>query len=348
MTAPLLTRTYCTRRNIPLLDTTSLAQITKSWALALMRSETNTEVTGTLFGARHANSVWNHLRSCDGSGGAISVNPAVNLWAGLAAIVGNSSGSNHSWIVLENPTSGYQCCIDMNTTLTGGFFRIVFTKITSPFSTGTATVAPTSANEWTVGVVAGGLTAGFTFLHLPVVLSGQMMFHYSASQDGEFFTLMNRIGAFCFDTFFCFQKTENNNVGDTCNAFTTAQPTSSNPGGRGVPTMVTAGSSPWMSGRGWNDTQPMGAGGILNMTYGGTAWITSVTYKDQPTNEYPAFRLDMASVAIAPALRGNFRDWYATSIEISRIGQVFPTVASPTHVVAGEFLIPFVGGPPNM
>ncbi len=343
MPAPTLSRTYCTRRNIPLLDTSTQANITKSWSYALVLSMLGTELTGTLSGARHANSLWTHLRSSDGS--SVSTNPAVNLWTGLSALVGNSTGNPHSWIVMENITSGYHCCIDLNSTLTGGFLRIVHTKIASPFSTGTTSSAPISANEWTTGVVSGGLSAGFAAVPTSVT-GGSMMFHYSASQDGEFFTLMNRIGAFAFDTFFCFQKTENNNVGDTCNAFTAINSTASTPGTRGSPVAACI-TSPGMAGRSWNDTSVMSTGGCVSPFYGSTNWVTTVT-KDGPTNEYPAFRLELGNISPVPALRGNFRDWYPIGIEISRIGQNFPTVAGSTHVVAGEFLIPFVGGSPSM
>lgn len=344
MPAPVLTRTYCTRRNIPLLDTSTWAQLTKSYALALMRSMTNTEATGTLSGVRHANSVWNHLRSSDGV--SVSVAPGVNLWTDLTKLVGNNNGSAHSWIVLENVTAGYHCCIDLNTTLTGGFFRIVFTKIAAPFSTGTITAAPISASEFTVGVVTGGLTTGYALVTASV-FGGSHMFHYSASEDGEFFTLQNRIGAFAFDTFFCVQKTTNNHVSDTCNLFTSVNAVASTVGSRGAPVLGTCGTSPALSGRTWNDSAVMSTGGVVYPSFGGTYWPTSAT-KDNIRNEYPSFQLEVGNISPIPALRGNFRDWYCIGIEVARIGQNFPTVSGSTHVVAGEFLIPFVGGAPSM
>lgn len=345
MAIPTLTRTYCTRRNIPALDTTTLPNLSKSWALALMRSMINTEATGTLSGARHANSVWNHLRSSNGV--SVSVDPGVNLWTGLAALVGNTNGNAHSWIVLENATTGHHMCIDLNTTLTTGFFRIVLTKSTSPFSTGTITTAPISANEWTAGVVTGGLAAGYSYVVQPAAFGGVFMLHYSASEDGEFFFMMNRIGAFAFDSFFLLQKTTDNHVSDTCNLFTACQAVASTPGSRGAPTIATLGNSPSMSGRTFSDTAPMSTGGVVTPTFGGTSWITSA-FKDYARNEYPAFRMDLGNTALVPALRGYFRDVYSIGIEISRIGQNFPTVSGSTHCVVGEFLVPFVGGAPSM
>lgn len=345
MAVPTLTRTYTTRRNIPLLDTSSLAQICKSWALARVRSMKNTEVTGTMSGVRNANSVWNHLRSCDGAGN-VSLVAGTDLWTDLTKLVGNSPGSNHSWWVGENPTSGYQCCIDLNTTLTGGFFRIVYTKISSPFSTGTATVGPISANEWTDGVVAGGTSAGFTFFS-ETSFGSTIYFHYSESGDGEFFCLTNRIGAFAFNNFNCFQKTTAVHVSDTSNAFSMSSQANPTPGTRGAPTISNAGTSPQLAGRVFNDSAVMSTGGVVTPIFGGTSWITN-NGKDAARNEYPAFRMDLGNNTIVPALRGYFRDMYSIGIEISRIGQVFPTVSSPTHVVAGEFLVPFVGGSPSM
>lgn len=343
MADPILTRTYSTRRNIPLLDTTDYPKYTKSWALALFRSMIDIEVTGTLSGTRHANSTWAYLRSSDGT--TVVTSPTAHNWTGLSALIGNTTGTAHSWVVLEK--GGYQCCIDLNTTLTSGFFRIAFTKSTSPFTTGTPTSAPISSNEWTVGVASGGQAAGFTFVSSPTGGFGQVhYFHYSAAQDNEFFCLSNRVGAFCFDIFYCFQSTENVAANDLSNYFTCASQTAGSPNSRGTPPMGIS-SNPGTTGRFYNDSAVISTGGIQNPNFGGTVW-PGANLKDYARNQYPAFRLDMGNTSGSPALRGNFRDWYAIGIEISRIGQVFPTAGSPTHVVAGDFLIPFVGGSPQM
>ncbi len=347
MTAPVLSRTYSTRRDIPLLNTSDAANFSKSYALAWVRSFLGTEATGILSGVRAAGGLWTHVRSSNGV--TVSVDPGVNLWTGLAALVGNTNGNAHSWIVLRNATAGYDMCIDLNTTLTGLGWRWVFTKTSAPFSTGTLTAAPISATEWNVGVVAGGLASTVTYLSAPSGGYGQVhYFHFSESGDGEFFGLMNRVGAFCFDGAIMFQKAVNQHVSDTCNAFTSQSNAAGTAGARGSPATAW-GDSTAFSGRTFNDSQPISTGGMFKGFFGNGGWIGGSFFKDGPRNEYPAFRLDIANLTVGTAaMRGNLRDMYLIPIEVSRIGEAFPSLGAMTHVVAGDFIVPFVGAPPSL
>lgn len=341
MALPVQIRTFSTRRDVPLLDVTTLHLGSKSWCLALLRSMSNTETTGLLGGTRNAASVWTILRTCD------SVSVLVgNNWTGLAALVGNYSGSAHSWAVLENTTLGYQFCIDINGP--GQGFRFVMTKIASPFSTGTNISAPISANEFQAGVYGGGLGAITPPIFAGTVGVQTYYFHYTTAADGQFFTLTNRLNQLNFNCFFAVQKTENAHVNDTDNVFMWMAPATED--ARGTPMASYSISSPNITGRSADGLNVFAeASGGRSMSYGGSALYGSER-KDVLRGQYPAHKVEIFSFS-GVALnghRGNFYDVWAVPLASGRIGQVYPSTAAPKYVVACDFLIPFVGAPPTL
>lgn len=341
MALPAQTRTYSTRRNIPLLDTSTTTLGGKSWALALFRSMTDIETTGTLGGTRHANSVWSILRTCDGT--TVS---ASNLWTGLSALVNNSNGSAHSWAVLENVTLGYQFCIDLNTPgTTTSTWRLVATKIANPFSTGTTTAAPYNASEFQAGVFATGLGSVSTQCFQGAT-GGTNYFHYTTADDGQCYTLMNRLTVLSFTTFFGIQRTENAGPSDTENVLMMM---TSQEGGAGVPAANVLGQQPAVTGRTPDGVSVWSSGGIrTTLSYGNTS-LTGTDRIDQLRNQYPCWKPDIFSIQTNKSgFRGNFVDFWCLGIVPGRVGQVYPTAASPQYVVAGDFLVPFVGAPPTL
>lgn len=339
MALPAQTHTWSTRRNIPLLDVSTLSQATKSLMLAFVRSLLDIEATGTLGGTRHANSVWTVVKSCNSS----AIATGTNNWLALTDLVWNTPGSAHSWIILQNTTLGYQLLIDLNYAA-GTNLRISACKIAAAYTGGTTTTGPTSTAEFTMGVVAGGTSAvGGAVIS---VSGGTIYAHFTTNQEGQWFLQSSKVTwLYSFNTFIAMLKTGGADASDTYNVFFLE---TSSDSVRGAPNYVTLSNSPRITGRTGDNVAVMNAGGIRAQYLGGTDPFGAAypdTYKG-----YPCWKPDIYTTQSPPTpssgYRGNFVDLWAISIDVGRVGQVYPSVAGAIYVVAGNFLVPFIGGAP--
>lgn len=343
MSLPALIRTWSARRDIPALDTSTLPLISFSGALALKRSMTGAEATGSLGGTRHANSLWTVVRSSNGV-----TADATDRWTNLAAIVGNTNGNAHSWIVLQNATLGYQVLLDVNGTMTGGLsWRMCATKIAAPFSASVSTTsAPISAGEFNLGVVAGGLGSISPSL-FGGTTGGTNLFHYITADDGQFIFMMNRLSGGGMSGFVALLKTENNAVADTCNVFFLMHGVSES--ARGVPQASTLASAPNVTGRNADDFGTgFSPGGVRSLNFGNTSWGALVTAKTDLNRGFPAFKIEIADGTIGhSAHRGNLVDVHFVSIDENKVCAVYPDAVTPTHLFVGDIAVPWAGAAPT-
>lgn len=337
-TLPALSKTYSARGNAPLQDVSSSLNIGRSTLFSLKEHMKNTLATGVLAGSRNANSVWTVKGSSDGAGASGLDN--VDRWAAITNLIWAANGTNHSWIVLENATLGYQVCIDCNSVTTTNV-GLVATEIATPFTGGSATSRPTATNEWQWGSSSQGVTISATFL-TDVTTGNFNWTNYITADDGSFFFICARTGLGLFPTFIALQKTAEAQVGDTRNVFWIGHSLNS---ARGAPSYSVVGTS----AVGCTGKQVNGGvntlGGIQNAgTFGATA-IPGALGIDSISGNYPAFPCHIQTLSTTRAYRGKIPDLYM--IGTAPLGGSVPSTASQERVVVGDFVVPFPTVNPN-
>jgi hypothetical protein len=90
---------------------------------------------------------WTVVRSCGKVGGVTWTADTNDNWGTSSAVVNAASGSNHSWVVLQNNniSTGFQFCFDYNSaTVSSGSIVI---SPSAGFTGGSTTVRPTATDE---------------------------------------------------------------------------------------------------------------------------------------------------------------------------------------------------------
>lgn len=99
-----------------------------------------------------------------------------NRWTNIAALVHAAPGVAHSWIVLRNPATGWEICIDLATSTVTNM-----TVVWSPgnaFTGGSTTARPTATNEKVI--LSNSVWAGFIGAS-----GGQYRLHVMHASDGS-------------------------------------------------------------------------------------------------------------------------------------------------------------------
>lgn len=334
MSLPPLTKTYATRRNVPYVVETTQSEIRRVAIWSLKAHLRDQIVTGTMSGTRHANSIWTCYYSCDGTT-AGTAGDGVDRWTTYANVVQNTSGSAHSWIVLYNSDFGIYCILDANSTTNG--LRFTFTK-TAPTG-GTTTTGPTATNAW-IPTTSDGTSSSVTIIGDDVVATTHYT-HFVTTSDGSFIFLCSRSGVNSFTTFASLTRSVGAHVNDTNNYFACARGAIS---ARGVPDYSSLISNGQFQSRSPNGTVVPTSGGASSVQFGGAAWPASAGI-DSLTSTWPAFPIGVASLQTGHiAYRGTIPDWYW--VATATVGSSIPSAANQERVVAGDIIIPFVGGAP--
>lgn len=146
------TRTWYSYANVPFTPTNSTdvqQWMLWLWKELLIGNYTGKGGTAGPEGTRPSSSFWTVESSSDGAGNVASS----DLWVSRTNVIRNTSGSNHSWIVLKSPITGPNgalgfgqgpvwMCIDNNA---GADARASIWYSRAAFTGGTATARPTSA-----------------------------------------------------------------------------------------------------------------------------------------------------------------------------------------------------------
>lgn len=338
MPIPALIRTYSARANEPLTSTTTLLDMNRSIMFNFKQHLKNTAAGGVTSGSRHANSVWTVVGSSDSVAFGLD---GVDRWAAISNLVWASSGTAHSWIVLQNTTIGYQLAIDLNATSTASV-GVAATEIGTPFSGGSTTTRPTSTREFTLGTATTG-AGNNTALLIDATFGGVGGTHFVADTAGSFWFLYSRTGYGAFHTLIGMQKTSGANAADVRNVFLLGNSTGS---ARGAGMYNSVSASTFCTGRTHAGVDIHGNLGVL-IPYAGGAWIGQIgTGLDVLNGNYMSFPSYVFGInpVVGFAYRGIIDDLYQTSQ--MPVGSSIPSAAAQTHIVVGDMAIPFPGVQP--
>ncbi len=333
-TLPVVAKTYSARGNVPHVNNATALGVAQSALWQLKEHMKNTLAGGTLFGTRHANSVWTVMGS---SNSTVAAMDAVDRWTTFANLIWAANGTAHSWIVLRNTTLGYEVCLDCNpASSTNMGFAVA--EIATPFTGGTTLTRPTATNEFCMGNTGTGPTSTFTWLG-DAATGNFNWTHYITADDGQFYFLCSRTGLGQFSTFMAVQKTVGAGGGDTRNVFAMGQGLST---GRGAPSWGTIGAAAaGCTGRLQNGAANTLGGIQASGHFGATAWPGG-TGIDSVTGNYLAFPNHVSSLSAAqPSYRGYFPDQYA--VATAPVGGAIPSAAAQERIIAGDFIVPFPG-----
>ena len=335
---PALEKTWWTRANIPFPNTSTAADVGKSFYFNLKNVLINATTTGTAStttGARDANSIWTVVSSSNGS--TVS---NTDLWGttySSSSLVHAASSSPHSWIVLQNSSLGYQMCIDL-ASATPTTARILFTKTSAPF-TPTTTLSPSaSAETFALGSATDAGPTRASAYAPDTTTSTAHYTHISVANTGEFVILSSRISTGYFYSFISFMKLSGSDPSDTRNAVCLYD---TNTISRGAPRMSTIDSSVIYANRLTPNGSFMGAGGggLLRIANAANTAIESYPI-DSLTAKYNVFPLYHMCLNAQTAFGGRIPDIYSThaATNISSI----PSAAAQTRILANTLILPLI------
>lgn len=271
---------------------------------------------------------WSVISSSDGEGNS----GASDLWASSANIIGNSAGSNHSWIRLRQTgiASNFELLLDCtSSTLSTG--TLVISPGAGFVTGGTATDRPTATDE----IV---LIAGTTWIMSPDSFDQNIITNIMQSTDGQ----CTRIIACCQNvvtTFWMFDKPNSPVTGWTKPSVSYANATTTDV------TVVANLSSASFLLRGFGST-------AFNITLCSEATInspliTALTSTNDFDSTLPLFTLGIASTTASHRGRhGSIFDLWYTLSSPATSGDTMPNDATRTFVVFGDVVFPWNGSAP--
>jgi hypothetical protein len=333
-TLPALSKVWSCRSNAPFLANDSSINLFRSHVINLIKHlRDDTSMGGTVGGTRDANSVWTCLGSCDGAGafGLDSVDRIVDLTDMVFAV----KGSNHTWWVGQNTTLGYQICIDCNHAATN--LAVVATEIGVPFSGGSATERPASANEFILGTTSIPTTSLNYTVHTDVVTGQTNYTHFVTRENGAFWFFVSRLGLGAFSAVYGLQKTDNAAITDTRNIILIGQAVNVGSYPRGAMDYQAEGIAARVANRCSNGTYNT-SGGMSQPQAFGSATMLGTTTLDGCSGKYNTWPVDIASMT-NNELRGRIPDMY--SITKATVGASIPSIAAQEYIVAGDHVFPF-------
>jgi hypothetical protein len=345
-----LSQNYPSRGNCPVgSDNTTALLLAQKQIWMLKESLLGTLTLGTAGAiSRSAGSLWTCVGSSDGSGAGAALD-GVDRWTSTfdaSKLVGNTSGSNHSWIVLQNTTIGLQMVIDLNNT-TGGSWAITFTKTSTPFLIGgspNTTRPQTTANteEWSLGIASAPNASSTIQFYGDLATLNTNYCHFVHGDDGSWYAYASRSsGGGIFSSFMALVKGVGGNAGDTRNIWALHSSLAS---GRG------AGNDMYSSAaravrRPPDNSHPASQAGIRSVAYAGTDWgMSSGKGVNYPTSEFPAWEVEVAVTGTtADSTRasrcGVLTDLYMCGNET--VGASVPSTGAQQRIVAGNLIAPF-------
>jgi len=337
---PALTKAYATRANIPFPAVSTQQEVRKSQIWLLKACLMNQVATGTLVGTRNLNSVWTCYYSCDGTT-AGTAGDGVDRWGGAfnaAAIVQNTNGNAHSWIVLYNAASGIYVILDCNNATSG--LRIEYSLVAP--TGGTTTSGPTSTEPWQTTTTLTGAGSAWTNFVADDAAGNINWAHFTTADDARFHFETSRNGLGVFSCFASLWRSDNARPSDTRNWFALGASSTS---GRGAGVHSTIAGSSGCISRTPNNASVVSTGGVQNTNFGGVSYPNSYGV-DALTGEYLAYPMFVMALAPQVVYRGQLPDFYF--IGTATVGASVPSAVAQERVVIGDMVLPFTGTPPNV
>jgi hypothetical protein len=340
---PAISRSWCTRANIPIPNNSSTRNVGNSFLWNLKECLLNTLGGGTLTGVRHANSVWTVVRSCDGVAYGATEDGVDRIGTpyNSTKFVRNSTSSAHSWIILRNSYIGHDMLISCNAN-SDTTSRVAFTPTSSPFGTGSVTAdPPTTSFSFQFGSNADSTTTAT--INVADVTSGATFYsHFIADDFGNFIYLWSKVGSGIFSGMVSLIQSVGAHPSDTFNRFAF--------GGTATSTSTSLG-TPYVSSAhgpsGCTSRAPDGganSGGVTALCAGSATALSENNWKgDSLTNEVRFVQAHVFSNSPL-AYRGVLPDIY--EVIGGGVGVSYPNVASQTWISAGNYLLPFLSTQP--
>lgn len=342
-----LNKTYSTRANVPFPSNTSMDQVCKSAYWLLKAALMDQISTGTLTGSRHPNSVWTCVGSSDGTTAALD---GVDRWGSTydpAKMVAASADTAHSWIILRNATLGYDVIIDLNSATIYNL-RLAATKTSSPYIiNATPTRSPNMptvnrAFRWGDGNTADARANATQFVYWSsdALASGYTHYaHFTLTDDGQFYMLMNRTGDGGFAGGAGFVLATNGQVGDDYGAFWLFNTNNSAPP---WPVSSSFTNSAFCAGNTASGAAPT-TGGLNVWYFGGSSQPSLTGFSDQFSAKVKFYAAQIWGTAPL-VYRGKIDDVYL--MVGGRSGVLIPNSTSPRWVTINRMILPYVGVPP--
>lgn len=344
---PALTRPYSTRANGPFgANNTSQLRLESFAMWALSAAMLDLHTTGTLVGARHANSKAICRGSSNGVTGSAVTGVGVagtNRWGG-GTFPGNfirgAGGTNHHWMLVEFVFLGLEVYLDFGSTAANWAVNVA---PSGTWSGGTVSQGPAASLDSRVTCLnqsnfESTQSGNYGSMGDSTNFGGTNYWHYTAADSGEFHFECSRAGLGCFFNFVALWKPVNGPVADLfpyvlLNGDTTATV-------RGSPDAYRMGTATFSAARsnfGVGDTQKSG-GGVVTWATDGQSMITNQAI-DAGTANWNAIPLNLIESAPQHMRRGMLPDLQA--IGNAPVGASIPSAAAQVRVVMGNMVVPF-------
>lgn len=340
--------TWFCQVDCPFPDTTSVANVNNSLAFMFKELLKGTSTSGTLGpGGRPASTKWTVVGSCDGAttgslDGIDRLTGSVPNSYSSASIVHNSSGSAHSWIVLQSPAAlgPVYVCIDFNATATTS---VGYTYSINPFvntpAPGTGS-RPLTNNGWMAGTTADPTPSTNTGQMTDQNLNTPYRASIAVDASGAFHFIVCRPGVSCSNYYqSCFRTVDSDPNDRTYNIFTGFDTQATFPGS---PNWNEMGGSPIRCiGRVQDGSVVASVGGFHLWSFGGTTYGTQTAdTSGSVTGSFPCYPPYIwTTVANKNSWRGRVPDvWISGQIPP---GAVFSSSVGFTSVQVGNILLPF-------
>jgi len=339
MAFPAFTQTRNSRMNRPYAANAVQLDLAQSFIFSIIENLLDTATGGTLTGTRNANSVW----TVKGSSNSVSVSlVGVNHIAARTNLVWAAASSPHSWIWLENATSGLQIVIDC-INATNSNIVLAATRSAVPFTGGTVNDRPTSTEEFLWATTTTG-NAPQTFL-ADTTTGATCFTHFITGTDGQFCFWASRAGTGVVFATIALLKTTGADAGDVRNTFWVGNAQSS---GRGACTVAQiANGAGGVVGRSPNGLTVVNTGGMQGLRAGGTDMTGSGSYGTDAFNgKYNATACAVwaGNSGAQYAYRGILPDIYTTN---AAVGEPISLSGVITRTVVGDYVWPCPGVAPT-
>lgn len=335
MPLPALSKTYCTRVNIPT-TSHSTAAIAGRNIVWLLKAALKDEVTsGTLTGSRHPNSVWTCVGSSDGVTAALD---GVDRW-GTAVfdntkIVSATAASPHSWIILQNSTLGYQLLLDFNSS-NQDYLRIAMTPSTTPWVlAGTATHSPPITSK-SIATSSSNVDSTGSSFFLSSNAATTQYGTITIDETGQFNFFVHRAGIGVSVGGLCVTKLDDAPVEDQQKLFFWAAFVSNiEPYWPNTYSSYNLGAlSPFNGTTQSTASETQSAVGQILVNMGNGVLIDAIALK--------AWYWPVRTWFLSPIVyRGTVPDIY--EVAHHGYGSLSPSVSSPTHIKLGRYVLPYV------
>ena len=308
---------------------------------------TNQQLSGSVTGTRHANSIW-FVRGSSGkvsgslTGSAVSVVgvAGIDRWGGNNFSGSFTRGNNstaHNWVLLENSFLGYELLI--NASQDNGYTCLSMAR-TGTFSGGTtAQCAQPSVSTYCIqaGQISWSSNDGgqFNLLRNTTTFGITIYNHFTCADSGEFWFAQTNVGNGSIYNFASIWRTINNQSADVYNTFLISSDVGSARGGLNHIRLDAAGC---LASRSSTGAQTLYTGIAQPRACG---YFLSEFGVDSINANFFCFQADVIEANPLNIFRGTLPDFHV--IGSATIGASIPDSTSQIRTVIGNLVVPCSG-----